>query len=70
MSSVPFWLIALVLACVAPYGAALVQAFLDSRLRRRTLDVLSRASALDGLAEERFRQPPARDTGATEPRSK
>jgi hypothetical protein len=49
VSSIPFWLVALILACVAPYGAALVQAFLDSSLRRRTIDVLSRAAGLDGV---------------------
>lgn len=45
MSSVPFWLLALALACVAPYLAAAVQAVLEARLRRRTLDVLARAAS-------------------------
>jgi hypothetical protein len=39
----PIWMMALVLAALAPWGARALQAWLERRLRQRTLDVLSRA---------------------------
>jgi hypothetical protein len=45
VSSIPVWLIALVLACAAPYLAGAVESALDARLRRRTLEILARAGA-------------------------
>jgi hypothetical protein len=43
MSVVPVWLVALILACAAPLGAAALQSLLERRLRRRTLETIERA---------------------------
>jgi len=43
VTSPPIWLLALVMAALAPWAARALQAWLEHRLRRRTLDVLARA---------------------------
>ena len=54
----PLWLVALIVAAVAPFCAAALQAVLESRLRRRTQATLERAfSTLDGERSGEAPQP-------------
>jgi hypothetical protein len=43
VSSAPVWLFAVALALLAPFAVGALQGLLERRLRRRTLDVLTRA---------------------------
>jgi hypothetical protein len=44
-TAIPVWFVALVLAAAAPWGVRLLQAALERRLRRRTLDFIAQALA-------------------------
>ena len=43
VTDVPVWLIALILACAAPFLVGALQSLLERRLRRRTLDTIHQA---------------------------
>jgi hypothetical protein len=59
----PLWMIALVLAALAPWGARALQAWLERRLRQRTRDVLSRARPVEQPGRT---DPPTREGRAPE----
>jgi hypothetical protein len=43
VTSPPLWLVALVMAALAPWGSRALQVLLERRLRRRTLALLAKA---------------------------
>jgi hypothetical protein len=49
----PLWLVALIVAAVAPFCAAALQAVLESKLRRRTSATLARALSTIGQQDRR-----------------